>query len=432
MEDSDKGKKFEVGVEKEILSAWHIFENTAEGIIMTDNRGRIVNSNPAIEKLFGYTSDFLLGKTIEILMPDEVSAKHKEHRDSYFAKPYSRPLLMGSNLRGKKADGSIIPLHISLSSFVENGETFAVAFISDRTELTRKEEQLVKNQNNLKQLTDELKVLNSQLEKRVQKRTQMLEETIAELNDAQIQLKISLEKERELGDMKSKFASLVSHEFRTPLATILSSLNLIERYSQDELNSNQQKHVFKIKKSVQSMVDIINDLLTITRIENRKLEYKPIPIGVKQFMDNVVADFQKFLKPGQSISLNCQATGDIVTDPNLLSQVVNNLLTNAIKFSDENTIINLGVQHESDVLNITVEDKGVGIPEEDLHNLFDSFYRASNVSSIEGTGLGLFIVKKCLELLGGEIKVSSVLNKGTTVKIKIKEHTINDEKNTGN
>lgn len=419
------GKRFEAGVDNELLSAWHIFQYVGEGIVITNSRGVIVNSNPAIEKLFGYKPEFLRGKTIEVLMPQDVSERHQEHRNKYFAKPYSRPLLMGSNLRGQRTDGSIIPLHISLSSFSENGETFAIAFISDRTELNEKEELLQKNQNELKQLAVELKQLNTQLEKRVQKRTQMLEETIAELNDAQIQLKISLENEKELGDMKSKFASLVSHEFRTPLATILSSLNLIERYSNNELNENQQKHVGKIKKAVQSMVDIITDLLTITRIENNKLEFRPSTLNVKQFFESIETDFQKFLKPGQTLLVDCNSKSDFITDSNLLGQVINNLLTNAIKFSEENTGISVGVNCSSGELEIIISDEGVGIPEEDLHHLYESFYRASNAASIEGTGLGLFIVKKCLELIGGEIEVSSEVNKGTRFRITIKEYQPN-------
>lgn len=425
MNEYNQGKRFEAGVDNELLSAWHIFQHAGEGIIITNSRGVIVNSNPAIEKLFGYKPEFLRGKTIEILMPEDVSERHQEHRNKYFAKPYSRPLLMGSNLRGRKADGSVIPLHISLSSFSENGETFAIAFISDRTELNQKEELLQKNQNELKQLAVELKLLNTQLEKRVQKRTQMLEETIAELNDAQIQLKLSLENEKELGDMKSKFASLVSHEFRTPLATILSSLNLIERYSNNELNENQQKHVGKIKKAVQSMVDIITDLLTITRIDNNKLEFRPFSLKVKQFFETIENDFQKFLKPGQKLHIECLTQEDFVTDSNLLGQIINNLLTNAIKFSEENTNISVSVTCRSGELGITISDQGVGIPEEDLHHLYESFYRASNVASVEGTGLGLFIVKKCLELIGGEIEVSSEVNKGTNFKIKIKEYQPN-------
>lgn len=415
--------------EEQLHTAWQIFQHANEGILITNKYGIIQTINPATVRLFGYEPADLVGQTVEKLIPAKYGNRHENLRQGYFDNPYSRPMKMGNDLHGLRKDGQEIPLEISLSSFNSNGEIFAIAFIADRTELSRKEALLHKNQIELENLAKKLKIANSDLENRVKRRTQMLEETISELNDAQEQLRKSLEKEMELGDLKSKFASLVSHEFRTPLATILSSLNLIERHSKEGLNENQQNHVVRIKKAVQNMVDIINDLLTITRIEQNQLEIKPELFDLPMFLDAVRSDLLKFLRPGQQIHISAEGAGQITTDRNMLGQVLTNLVSNAIKFSPEGSDVKMSCTDQGDVFKIAVEDRGIGIPREELDRLYDSFFRASNAANIEGTGLGLFIVNKCVESLNGKVSIDSELGKGTTVSIVIPK-ILNEEKNS--
>lgn len=413
--------------DEQLFAAWQIFKHANEGILITDRKGVIQTTNPAVGKLFGYLPDELNGKSVEILIPGDSSHKHEKLRDGYFENPYSRPMKKGEELFGVRKDGTRVPLEISLSSFKTQDGLFAIAFIADRTELSRKQELLHLNQIQLENLAKQLKIANTDLENRVKRRTQMLEETISELNDAQEQLRLSLEKEKELGDLKSKFASLVSHEFRTPLATILSSLNLIERYSREGLNDNQKNHAARIKKSVQNMVDIINDLLTITRIERNQLEIRPEPLELFGFLSNIRSDLQKYLKTGQFIEIEEHCSGEVVTDINMLGQIITNLLTNAIKFSGEHSRVQVSCRSEGNMVVVAVSDQGIGIPEEELNQLYDSFYRASNAANIEGTGLGLFIVHKCVETLKGTVDVRSSLGEGTTVTISIPRN-INEQK----
>lgn len=416
--------------DEQLFAAWQIFQHANEGILITDRKGLIQTTNPAVEKLFGYQADELRGKSVEILIPKDSSHKHEKLRDGYFNNPYNRPMKKGEELFGVRKDGTTVPLEISLSSFKTQDGVFAIAFIADRTELSQKQELLKMNQIELENLARQLKIVNADLENRVKRRTQMLEETISELNDAQEQLRMSLEKEKELGDLKSKFASLVSHEFRTPLATILSSLNLIERYSKEGLNDNQRNHSGRIKKSVQNMVDIINDLLTITRIERNQLEIRPEPFDLSVFLTNVKSDLIKYLKTGQYIEIEEHCGGEVVTDINMLGQVITNLLTNAIKFSGENSRVLVSCSNNGNMVDISVIDQGIGIPEEELSQLYDSFYRASNAANIEGTGLGLFIVLKCVETLKGKVNMSSRLGEGTTVTISIPKNIHEQKKDT--
>jgi PAS domain S-box-containing protein len=402
---------------QELEAAWQIFRHANEGILITDEQGKIQTINPAIERMFGYTATELVGNRVELLMPKETALRHGDLRDGYFENPYSRPMKRGETLMGRTKSGKNIPLEISLSSFKTATARFAIAFVVDRTEVSTKEDLLQKNQQDLLKLSEQLKEANSQLEVRVKRRTQMLEETISELNDAKEQLRISLEREKELGALKSNFASLVSHEFRTPLATILSSLNLMERYSETGMNDNQSKHAGRIRKSVQVMVDIINDMLTITRIDKNQIEIKPEEIELGEFLNGLLSDLAKLLKTGQHFDLTGLKTAEIESDKAMLGQVVTNLITNAIKFSGEGKPIQIDISEIDKGYSIAVKDSGIGIPGNEIAKLQESFFRASNASDIEGTGLGLFIVQKCVHLLQGTVEIESEQGYGTTVTI---------------
>jgi PAS domain S-box-containing protein len=402
---------------QELEAAWQIFRHANEGILITDEQGKIQTINPAIERMFGYTATELMGNRVELLMTKETAGQHGDLRDGYFKNPYSRPMKGGETLMGRTKTGKNIPLEISLSSFKTDTARFAIAFIVNRTELYAKEDLLKKNQQDLVKLSDQLREANSQLEIRVKRRTQMLEETISELNDAKEQLRMSLEKEKDLGALKSNFASLVSHEFRTPLATILSSLNLMERYSETGMNDNQRKHAGRIRKSVQVMVDIINDMLTITRIDKNQLEINPEEIELGEFLGGLLSDLAKLLKTGQHFQLTGLKSASIISDKAMLTQVITNLVANAIKFSGEGKPISIDISNHEKGLCLVVKDEGIGIPKTEIGKLQESFFRASNASDIEGTGLGLFIVQKCVQLLQGAVKIESEQGVGTTINI---------------
>ncbi|MDX5346355.1 MAG: response regulator [Hymenobacteraceae bacterium] len=284
---------------------------------------------------------------------------------------------------------------------------------------------------------NEIQKLNEELEQRVVARTQeladvirKLEQTNKNLKQTQIELRKALEKEKELHELKSRFVTIASHEFRTPLSTVLSSASLISKYHTEADDDKRQKHVERIKSAVSNLTNILNDFLSISRMEEGKIYNVPTPIELEDFAKCVIEEMQGFLKPGQKI--NYQHAGSATTvnlDKQLLKNVFLNLLSNASKYSTENQTIWFNTEITPDEICVTVKDEGIGIPEADQTHLFTPFFRAKNVTNIQGTGLGLNIVKRYIEIIGGTLQFESELDKGTTF-IATFPKTAENEKNT--
>ena len=281
---------------------------------------------------------------------------------------------------------------------------------------------------NYRQLKEIIR-LNSDLEKRVRDRTMILEEAIKELNIAKDEVAVSLKKEKELSELKSRFVSMASHEFRTPLATILSSLSLIESYSANNNKEMQSKHVVRIKRTIMNLTEILNDVLSISKLEDGGFVSSFENINIKLFLSDIVKDFSQILKKGQSIVHNHCGTNESATDKKFLRQIIVNLLSNAVKFSPEEGVIEL-ISYISNVrIEIRIRDQGIGISKEDKIHLFEPFFRGSNATNIEGTGLGLSIVSKYVEMLNGTIEFESELNKGTQFIINLPNHLNYEQEN---
>jgi signal transduction histidine kinase len=229
--------------------------------------------------------------------------------------------------------------------------------------------------------------------------------------------------------MKSRFVSMASHEFRTPLSTILSSASLVAKYTQAEEQEKRDKHIQRIKSSVNNLTDILNEFLSLGKIEDGKIIASPVSCNLKELLEGIAAEMQAHAKSGQEIIFSYTGNEMAYLDASLLRNAVINLLSNAIKFSPENKAIQLTGISEDNQLTISVKDNGIGISEEDQQHLFERFFRANNAVNIQGTGLGLHIVAKYIELLGGEIEYASELEKGTEFVIKF-TGTIN-RANTG-
>ena len=193
-----------------------LFEFATEGIIIANRKGVIIKANPSSERLFGYEKYELVGKVIEDLIPSKYAKSHVKQRDSYHENPHPRAMGKNMTLFAKRKDNSEFPVEISLSHYVENDEQLSIAFIIDITERKQQEDKII--------------TLNQNLEKKVKERTNVLHEALLELENSKEQLSIALEKEKQLNDMKSRFVTMASHEFRTPLSTILSSVSLIGKY----------------------------------------------------------------------------------------------------------------------------------------------------------------------------------------------------------
>lgn len=259
----------------------------------------------------------------------------------------------------------------------------------------------------LRKKEDELQQLNANLELLVYDRT-------AELNLANIELKKAYDTELELSQLKGRLVSMASHEFKTPLSTILSSISLIERYSSETDQEKKVKHFDRIKSAVKNMNNILIDFLSLDKMESGFSLREPGEINLTDFIDGLTEELNPLLLSNQHIIFSHQGKKDMLVDSHLLKNILINLLSNAIKYSPEDKDIILKTQYYTNVLEIEVTDHGIGIPEEDKVHMFERFFRAGNADNYEGTGLGLTIVKRYLDILGGSIRFESETNKGTS------------------
>jgi signal transduction histidine kinase len=295
-----------------------------------------------------------------------------------------------------------------------------IAFVVDITKRKQAEQELVRGKAELERITKDISRLNTELESKVEQRTLILREALQELERSQGELNEALSKERELNEIKSRFVSMASHEFRTPLSTVLSSAALLARYTLTEDQEKRDKHIKRIKDSVKHLNDLLEDFLSLGKLEEGKIGTDPAEFAVKEFLEEVVEEMRTLAKPGQEI--RCEFTGaDLFsTDKRLLKNILINLLGNALKFSPENATIGLKVTHPAGGgLRLSIRDQGIGISPEDQQHLFSSFFRGGNATNIEGTGLGLHIVKRYVELLGGTIRLESQIGDGTLVTVEL-------------
>lgn len=248
----------------------------------------------------------------------------------------------------------------------------------------------------------------------------VVEQNITSQKIASQQLEEALKKEKSLNEMKSRFVSMASHEFRTPLSTVLSSVSLIDKYIENGSYENTPKHIKRIKNSVKGLTDILNDFLSVDKLENQKTEIKLSCFDYAAFVKEMVEDMQSMCQDGQVLDWKIDAKNtEIISDLNILRNISYNLLTNAIKYSKEGqTIIYHSTVTDKELI-LTVQDAGIGIPEQEQKQLFSRFFRAKNATNIKGTGLGLTIVKSYLDMLDGTITFTSEENKGTTFIVTI-------------
>lgn len=231
----------------------------------------------------------------------------------------------------------------------------------------------------------------------------------------------SLEKEKELSILKSRFVSMASHEFRTPLSTILSSAFIINKYIKAEEQVKREKHINRIVNSVTLMTDILNEFLNLGKIEEGKISVKLEDFEIQKYMQTIIQDLLQHTKNGQKIQYEHIGSTIAHLDSNLLKSIVYNLITNAIKFSPEHSIIKVETFIDNSEIKLLVKDEGIGIPENDKKHMMDRFFRASNATNIQGTGLGMHIVSKYIERMNGRLHFESTLHKGTTFFITFKK-----------
>ncbi len=373
----------------EILDYKHALDESAI-VAITDQKGIIHHVNKNFCNISKYSREELIGQD------------HRIINSGYHSKEFIRNLwvtiangrIWRGELKNKAKDGSFYWVDTTIVPFLnEQGKPYQyLAIRSDITQRKLAEEQLYK--------------INEELESKIRERT-------FELTEA-------LEREKELGEMKSRFVSLASHEFRTPLSAILSSTSLLEHYTDPEHGDKRRKHIERIKSSIKNLTDILDDFLSLDKLEQGKVEAKNEDFNLREFMEDVIEDMSGVLKrKSQTIRFEYQGEEIIHQDKKILRNILLNLLSNAVKYSPEEKEIQVIAHVQREPLSISVRDEGIGIPPEAQKELFGKFYRASNAAHIQGTGLGLNIVKRYIELLSGAIEFCSEEKKGTTFTIYI-------------
>jgi PAS domain S-box-containing protein len=366
-----------------------LLEAAPDAIMQVDAEGRIILLNRVTEDMFGYTRDELLGQPVEVLIPQELHARHVEHRAHYRHHPMTRTMGSGLALEGIRKDGSRFPVEISLSPS-ESEEGFRVtAIIRDTTERRTAEERL----------------------RRVQEEyTHRLAETNAELEMTNRELERA-------NRLKSEFLASMSHELRTPLHTIIGFSELLAEELEGPLNEKQQRFVRHIHTDSLHLLELINDVLDISKIEADRLELRPEAFDLTALVAESLASVRSL---AEAKSHKLETALDVPTaleaDRLRIKQVLVNLLSNAIKFTPEGGRIRLEARVQESFVVVSVSDTGVGIPPEEHESIFDKFHQvgATTKGVREGTGLGLAITKRLVEQHGGTISVKSQPQQGST------------------
>jgi PAS domain S-box-containing protein len=408
--DKERLHRAEVELKQSVQRYEAVFTNATIGIIVSNQNGQIVSVNQLARQLFGYPDDKLIGQSIDILVPMEGGRSHAKLRESFVAKPQVRSMGHNRDLKARRHDGSVFPVEVSLSYFRLDEELYVVAYIIDITFKKEAERELLAHR-------DHIERLNADLEQKVADRTHALLNTLDQLERSKDELARALAAERELGELKSRFVSMASHEFRTPLTAVLTSATLIEKYPGSDQQDKRQKHLDRIRASVNHLNDILEEFLSVGRLEEGKIEPHPVEVDVDRLVDETAGDMQGMLKPQQTIHRRLDCLLPVWLDPSLLRKILVNLLSNAVKYSGPGSVVTVEGRCANGQLTITVQDEGMGISPDDQEHLFERFFRAKNVANITGTGLGLHIVGRYVELMGGQVSLQSELNKGTKVTL---------------
>jgi two-component system sensor kinase FixL len=425
-----------------------------DAIVVIDTKGIILQCNAKLEQILGYRPSDIIGKNVSFLMEGPMASQH----DSFLISEEKSMRIIGKDreIFGIHKNGSKVQLLINISQFEDGGHTYYTGIIRNYSNETERNDVLKKN----RELKEELKKKDLQIEQTIsdlyslylnakqaeeqelREKNRMLELTVKELNEnkskleyeiterklaeerlliIQDEINAALEKEKELNDLKSKFISMASHEFRTPLSTILSSTNLIQRYLTSEVLEKTDKHINRIKSSVRNLTQILEDFLSLSKLEEGKFDKEKKELDIVDLINNCIEEVNVFAKKDQKFVFEQHISDPIIiSNVQSLRNVFINLLSNAVKYSFEGSNVYINLWQDKDVFYASVRDEGIGIPKEQKVYLFERFFRADNAINIQGTGLGLFIVRKYLDNLNGTIDFESEEGVGTKFTISFK------------
>ena len=403
--------------------------NTAvDGIIIIDgDSNEMILVNDAVSTLFGWEREEMLGKNVNMLMPMPHRAQHDAYIENYHRTGLAKIIGIGREVQGRRKNGTLFPFKLGVSCVESEGKVLFAGVIHDLSEQKHAEAQILKLNKELEQKVDErteklTEVVNRLLQSNLKLEQEIKERKAVEeaLRHNEEELRKSLNREKELSKLKSRFVSMASHEFRTPLTTIASSSELIGLYTKTEQQEKRDKHLRRIRSAVANLTGILGDFLSLSKLEEGKIQRTPVAFRLEELAEEASEEMQSLLKPGQHIQKDFPDTGgDITLDKKMLKNIFINLLSNAIKYSDEGSAIYFNLCLDNGYITASIRDEGIGIPEEEQAQLFTRFFRATNAVNIQGTGLGLNIVKRYLDILNGSIRFESFPGQGTTFFVEI-------------
>ncbi|CAA0103174.1 PAS domain-containing sensor histidine kinase [Zhongshania aliphaticivorans] len=347
-----------------------ILDTIVDGVITISDRGLIETVNPAAEKIFGYRLDELSGKNVSMLMPNPYRAEHDQYLNNYLSTGEKQIIGIGREVTGLRKNGSTFPLELAISEMEVNGQRMFTGIVRDISERKETEDQL--------------------------------RSAMRRVHEQQI---------------KDEFIATVSHELRTPLTSIKASLELIIGGAIDKKSSQADMLINIAHKNSDRLLLLINDILDISKIESEKMQFNRQDIRVKPFLETAIFDNQAYAEKHQVkfILKQCPDSLYINVDPDRLMQVMSNLMSNAAKFSNQNSVVEISAYKVDNSVRIAVSDKGRGIPNDFQNRVFDKFTQAdtSDKREMNGTGLGLHISKAIVEQHNGALSFISTPDKGS-------------------
>lgn len=393
------------------------FDAIIDGLCVVNEEGMIVMNNSALEDIFGLGPGEAVGKSIEVLIPETHRSVHQHHFRSYFEYPKKVKKGKGREFYGLHKNGQILDLEIGLNFFEFKGKKFAKALISEISSRKQMQSEILESNRRLETEVDHRTHLLTEAVSKLERTNLLLKDEIDERMKAEEKAKVAFKREKELNQMQAKFLSMVSHEFKTPLSGILTSAGLIEKHNQIDSNERIGKHVAIIKNLVLQLNDVLDDYLFLENSQTGRYKFTSSRFMFCDLMKSIVEDANALLKPGQEIRTKlCKIPTAVVQDRKVVEIIIRNVLYNAIKYSPADTRIDVEVEVD-DMVRVDIRDEGIGIPEEAKKHIFNQFYRAKNVLHIQGTGIGLNIVRRHLRRMKGTIEINSEENKGTEVSI---------------
>ena len=368
------------------------FDSMQVGILIWNKNAGIELVNNPLLQIFGYNSNELFGKNIACLFKEHTVLQN--FIINFDAEIYKSPI----ELNGICKNNELVPLELILGKISYKNNYYFKAFISNISSRKEKEQKITE--------------LTSKLEEEVRLRNVELEKTVA-------RLKVSLNKEKELNHLKTNFITLASHEFKTPLSIILSSTELLVKYSDIQNLTKRDEHAVKIKTMINHLNGMLDDILTLENIESGKIHAKFKIFDFNKWIKELIKSTKPFLKKNQKLKLKNSVKELLYHDTKILKIIISNLLNNALKYSPEGSLIELTTQISGNFILIQIADNGIGIPKNEQNLIFKRFFRAKNALYYPGTGIGLNIVQGYVRSLKGNISFESEENRGTVFKVEI-------------